>query len=311
MEVFSNKKISVFKDFNWSWRGVTVTETDTFIPFSKDLIWDLWRGGLYIICEWLRPRRRPIITKTLIIPRPPRPWYLIWGSLRQAGITPGTELKKHVLTIYFYDKTYTDTESSAELSAISINAKCTDISKTRVTQVFESVFGYSLAIDPLRAKPPFMAKSEYNGRHDGHIIYDNTSPKDGWVYQRLIDNSSPNNHVIDIRCPTIFGEIPLIYLKERPKTQRFANLNTKCRLVKPGDWLTKDEQEKVSQFCHKIGLDWGGLDILRDNIDGRIYIVDVNKTDMGPPLALKLRDKLRSTKILGQALRKAIAERLP
>lgn len=32
-----------------------------------------------------------------------------------------------------------------------------------------------------------------------------------------------------------------------------------------------------------MGLDYGELDILRNNLDGRIYVVDVNKTLWGPP----------------------------
>jgi hypothetical protein len=43
------------------------------------------------------------------------------------------------------------------------------------------------------------------------------------------------------------------------------------------------------------------MDILRDR-DGRIYIVDVNKTDAGPIIALPLGEKLASTAILADAL---------
>lgn len=55
-----------------------------------------------------------------------------------------------------------------------------------------------------------------------------------------------------------------------------------------------------------MNLDWGGLDILRDRHDGRIYIVDVNKIDM-PPLALPFRDKMRSTRQLAAALRRMVS----
>lgn len=58
----------------------------------------------------------------------------------------------------------------------------------------------------------------------------------------------------------------------------------------------------MTLFTEKLGLDWGGLDVLRDLDDGRIYIVDANKTDMGPPLALPLREKLRATHMLASAL---------
>ena len=64
--------------------------------------------------------------------------------------------------------------------------------------------------------------------------------------------------------------------------------------------FSEDELAKISRFCHKMQLDFGGLDILRDNQDGRIYIVDVNKTDMGPPFALPLKEKLRAVDILAK-----------
>ena len=51
-----------------------------------------------------------------------------------------------------------------------------------------------------------------------------------------------------------------------------------------------------------MGLDWGGFDILRDRADGQNYIVDVNKTDLEPVIALCWADKLRSMHRLSQAL---------
>ena len=41
--------------------------------------------------------------------------------------------------------------------------------------------------------------------------------------------------------------------------------------------------------------------MLRD-ADGRLYVVDVNKTDAGPIIALPLRQKLRSVALLAEAL---------
>ena len=48
-------------------------------------------------------------------------------------------------------------------------------------------------------------------------------------------------------------------------------------------------------------LDWGGLDVLRDRSEGRLYVVDVNKTDMGPPIAMALNDKITVTRKLAAA----------
>ena len=57
-------------------------------------------------------------------------------------------------------------------------------------------------------------------------------------------------------------------------------------------------------------LDWGGLDILRDRANGRLYVVDVNKTDM-PPLALPFRDKVRAIALLGDALKRLLERPAP
>jgi hypothetical protein len=49
------------------------------------------------------------------------------------------------------------------------------------------------------------------------------------------------------------------------------------------------------------------LDVLRDATEGRLYIVDANKTDMGPPTALPLSDKLHATRTLAKAFRAFVA----
>ena len=62
------------------------------------------------------------------------------------------------------------------------------------------------------------------------------------------------------------------------------------------------ELDRIEAFTRRMGLDWGGLDILRDRDDGRLYIVDVNKTDLGPVISLSWRDKVRSMRRLAIAL---------
>ena len=44
--------------------------------------------------------------------------------------------------------------------------------------------------------------------------------------------------------------------------------------------------------------------------DGRIYIVDANKTDMGPPAAMKSHDKLAAMRSLADAFAAMVDERL-
>ena len=61
--------------------------------------------------------------------------------------------------------------------------------------------------------------------------------------------------------------------------------------------------DQISAFTREIGLDWGGVDVLRDRSDGKLYIVDANKTDMGPPIGLNLPDKIVATRMLANAFR--------
>jgi len=280
-----------------------VRETGAEIKFTPGLIWDVWRGGSYILREILR---RPADTLPISVcyePRAPRPWYLLWGPLRQAGLTRRKGAPQ--LTIQFSDQTYTDVLITDHKT---INGRCTDISKTHVAQVFESVFGYNLSIDPSQTTGRYLEKGEENGIHDGQIREAPMDAKAGRVYQKLIDNRTKDGTVLDYRCPTVFGDIPLIFLKERPIDQRFANLNTRVRIADPAGCFSPEERAQIKAFCAAMHLDWGGLDILRDAVDRRIYIVDVNKTDMGPPLALPMKEKLSAVKTLGQALRDALIE---
>ena len=46
------------------------------------------------------------------------------------------------------------------------------------------------------------------------------------------------------------------------------------QVLKPDE--VPDEVERLLEFCGAIGLDYGELDVLLDNGDGRIYVVDVN-----------------------------------
>ena len=301
--------MSVFSDFDWSWRGVRVRETQAEIAFTPALARDVWRGGYYIFREKLRrpPSHFPI--KVGYAPRAPRPWYLLWGALRQAGLTQTTSGKpdESVLTVHFSDLTHVETEPTPYPT---LNGDCTDISKSHVAQTFQAIFGYALALNPATTNEPFLEKGEENGIHDAKIHTGPVPAAPGRVYQKLVDNKTKDGTVLDYRCPTVFGDIPLVFLKERPVNKRFANLNTRVRITDTADCFSAEELSKIKAFCAAMQLDWGGLDILRDAKDGRIYIVDVNKTDMGPPLALPIKDKLSAVKTLGHALRDALMERL-
>ena len=64
-------------------------------------------------------------------------------------------------------------------------------------------------------------------------------------------------------------------------------------------------------FCRAFDLDYGGLDIMRDKVDGRIYIVDVNYTPFGPPVELSVADRATALGRLAVLFQKTYIDGLP
>lgn len=151
-----------------------------------------------------------------------------------------------------------------------INFHCRDVSKNYTNQVFERVFGYSLGVNPLTYTGKCVAKSNLNAQHDGKIIDCPISQvKSGVTYQKLIDNEVEKNAVLDYRVPIFKNEIPLVYIylkKNQNSTQRFFGYPSliSVELADPEIVFSQDEIKKILDFCQKIGLDYGELDILRD-----------------------------------------------
>lgn len=111
----------------------------------------------------------------------------------------------------------------------------------------------------------------------------------------------------DLRTCTVAGEPVLVFRKRRPVARRFANENVSVDMVRPEEVFSPAEIDLIRRFTSEIRLDWGGVDVLRNQDDGRIYIVDANKTDMGPPVALPLGQKLKATRRLARAFADAFA----
>jgi len=162
-----------------------------------------------------------------------------------------------------------------------LNAQCLDISKQRVDEVFETVFGYPLAVDPTTYNGPCVRKSNKNAVHDGKIISCPTEPEPGYVYQKHIDTEQPDGRYMDIRVPIMGSDVPFALKRYKDHSDMF-DVTTGAELFATPDVLTKEEVANILTFCRTMGLDYGELDVLRDNKDGRIYIVDVNNTPSGP-----------------------------
>lgn len=168
-----------------------------------------------------------------------------------------------------------------------INDTHLNVDKSNVQAVFEKVSGRSLRVDPRTFEGVAVVKSERNAEHDGAVIrLPIAQPRPYFVYERLIDNTVGDDLVFDIRIPFIMGDVPLAYIKLRKREIRFENENHAVALFAPSDLLSSDELELCRAFCREIGLQYGELDVLRDRVDGEIYIVDANNTPAGPPNGL-------------------------
>ncbi|MDX1292356.1 MAG: hypothetical protein R3265_06080, partial [Hyphomonas sp.] len=215
------------------------------------------------------------------------------------------------IVMQFDDSTETDNTVPAVRDGVKlVNFACDDISKSTVASAFEGAAGYSLSVDPTTHQGRMVEKSEMNAAHDGRILEGPLdTPLPGKTYQRLVDNEIDGGLVEDLRCCIVDGSPIIVFRKRRPLDRRFLNENVQVLLDEPRNCYTTDEITVIEQFAASIGLDWGGVDVLRDRSSGRIYIVDANKTDMGPPVALKLGDKLKATRRMAQAFAIAFASK--
>ncbi len=295
-------------EFEWRLDHVRVRDTGAVVPISWPIVKETlaWMT-FYVAIQPVRLFRtlfaRPI--RVSFAPSAPAPWYLLWATCRAAGAR-FTPVEASDVVFYFEDATVgAPPRARVPAHARRVNFHCTDVSKSRVAAVFEEVFGYPLAVNPEHFQGPCVEKGEANGVHDGRVVQCPAPRRPGKTYQRLVDTIADDGLVEDIRCPTILGEIPVAFIKRRPAATRFANANSQVRLVDPADVLRPAERARIAQFAAAMGLEWGGVDVLRDRRDGRLYIVDVNKTDMGPPTALNLLDQMRAALRLARAFRRA------
>lgn len=303
-------------DFEYQDGALLVKKTGHYIPLKASLMTDVfvWMSFFTLTQGWriwhrLRGHRRP---KIHFVPDIPRPWYFIWPVMHAAGAITEKDPGKADVIFHFDDATLCEAKLPQGINpkAKLINFGCKDVSKSLVAEAFKAAAGYSLAVDPRTHKGPMVEKSEINAAHDGRIIEGPMDPLEGKTYQVLVDNRIKGDMVEDLRTTFVAGEPTIVFKKRRPQSRRFLNENADVSYTFPANCFTKDELAVIRQFAREIGLDWGGVDVLRDAQSGKIYIVDANKTDMGPPVAMRLGDKLRTTRLMAKAFSAAYAPRI-
>lgn len=238
-------------------------------------------------------------------PDRPGPWYMVSAAATRAGLRIASAPEHADVSFFFEDATTSAARAPGHLRGF--NFGCTDISKSRVAEVFAEVFGYPLAIDPRSFVGVGVEKGEVNGAHDGRMVECPMSPLPGRVYQRLVDTVGADGLACDLRTHCVGGRPVVVWVKRRAAEARFLPPNLFVSTHSPSEIFTVEELRLIERFAQAMRLDWGGLDILRDRSDGHIYVVDVNKTDAGPITSLSLRQKLASTAMLAGALAAMVA----
>lgn len=293
------------RDFEFGLTGLTVRKTGARVPYSKSVLAEVTAWFRFFFAASAIEPMTPRFT-IAFTPERARPWYLIWAVSRAAGAKLTTDASKADVVMQFEDATYSPNPVPKHVRADAklLNFACNDVSKSRVAQAAGVAFGEPLEVDPATYVGLAVEKSQINAAHDGRIVQCPTQALPGRAYQRVIDNRGKNLDLVeDLRTCTVGGKPVCVFIKRRPVTKRFMNTNVDVVLRSPEEVYSPEEIAQIGAFTREMGLDWGGVDVLRDRNTGKLTIVDCNKTDMGPPITLNLPDKIKATRMLAAAFR--------
>jgi hypothetical protein len=169
-----------------------------------------------------------------------------------------------------------------------INFLLKDTSKNFVAKSMEDHFGYSFKIDPEIFNGYCIAKHNGNGTKSCFFLKCPINADeifDDHCYQKIINYSSKSdfNTLYELRVPIFKNIIPFVFFKTRNRGLRFTSKNRSMDIVPVTSHLSEQEAQEIIMYCQKIGLEYGEIDILRSDEDGKIYIIDVNNTPWWPP----------------------------
>lgn len=235
-------------------------------------------------------------------PQPVMPLYRIMERL---GLRVGFSPRADQPTIAWETGTWLTPRQAAPLPANAINLRCRDISKSRVAEVWGQVAGYPLALDPLTTTGPLVEKPEENARHGGRIL---TGPlarrRNGYSYQRLVD-CRIDGQIHQLRIVVTGPHLALAYEKWRPEPEWFSGTRISIPHA-PDELFSADEQALLLRFAAAMSLEYGELDVLRDEPTGLIYVVDANRTPTRPiSLPEEVHDSVYNTQ--AKAFRELLA----
>lgn len=105
----------------------------------------------------------------------------------------------------------------------------------------------------------------------------------------------------EFRVPIIGNQVPFVYRKERLIENRFSSVNTFVEILPRESVFSNKELMQIIEMSRIIGLDVGEMDVLRSKQDGKIYVIDANRTPNGPPNGLSQDNAEKAVQILRRA----------
>jgi hypothetical protein len=168
----------------------------------------------------------------------------------------------------------------ANLPEYAINRSCSDVSKSRVDELWARTAGYSIAVDPLSTTGPLVVKGEENAVHDWYLAQGPLPRREpNKVYERFID-ATAGEHFIQSRPVIMRGRIPFVYAVHFPRQHWRAEAETFP--AHASDFYSPAEVDQMLAFCAALGLEYGELDVLRENGSDRLFVIDANPAPVRP-----------------------------
>ena len=187
------------------------------------------------------------------------------------------------LTVAWHTGTWIDPRDVRRLPEDALNRRCLDISKGTVDELWSQAAGYSITVDPRTWRGRMVVKPQVNAVRGGRLVKgpiaaSRTRPD--VVYERLID-SRDGARIHSTRAMVAGGEIILAYDRWRPFPHWFVGPE-ETRPAPAGEVYSAGEIVTLLRFAELIGLEFGEIDVIRDNESGLIYGVDANRTPVRP-----------------------------
>lgn len=246
-------------------------------------------------------------------PEQPRMVHSAWKICRELGLRVTDKSRSDCVVAFSWEGTTVSRLPATATPLVTqrlINERCVDIRKSTVEAASITAFGYGLAVDPRTYVGRYVRKSEQNGVHDGTLIEGPREPEAGYVYQQLVDNIVDGDRVVDLRVPIVGRHIPFVYLRYGGVNERFNQVHDRIEMRTTTSVLAGQEIERLLDFCELIGLEFGDLDVVRDRQDGRLHVVDANRTAAGPPRRAPFWLGVRANRLLAKAVdREFLADR--